>query len=87
MTPMRIHSLMLVAIIVLVCLLGSTSAMAQCQACKSVVESNLQEGGSIGLGINRGILYLLAMPYLAVMGIGVLWYVKVKKRKKESLHG
>jgi hypothetical protein len=52
-----------------------------------VVESNLQEGGSIGLGINRGILYLLAMPYLAVMGVWVLWYIKVKKRKKEELHG
>ncbi|MBI3143032.1 MAG: hypothetical protein HYZ16_09400 [Bacteroidetes bacterium] len=81
------HIIIPLLTICLALLLCGAEALAQCQACKSVVESNLQEGGSIGLGINRGILYLLAMPYLAVMGVWVLWYIKVKKRKKEELHG
>ncbi|MGB0430073.1 MAG: hypothetical protein ACPGLV_06330 [Bacteroidia bacterium] len=57
---------------------------AQCQACKSTVESNLVDGGSTGLGLNRGILYLLAMPYLMAMGIAAIWYYKFKNKKQLS---
>lgn len=52
---------------------------AQCQACKSTVESNLANGGNSGIGLNSGILYLLAMPYLLVVSIAALWYFKWRK--------
>jgi hypothetical protein len=42
-------------------------------------ESNLKAGGTEGSALNSGILYLLSLPYLAIMIIGVLWY---KNRKK-----
>lgn len=56
---------------------------AQCQACKSTVESNLIDGGTSGLGLNRGILYLLAMPYIMAIGIGTVLYIKFKNKKQQ----
>jgi hypothetical protein len=37
-------------------------------------ESNLKNGGTAGSGLNTGILYMLAMPYLLVVTIGFVWY-------------
>jgi hypothetical protein len=53
---------------------------AQCQMCKASVESNLKGGGSTGKGLNSGIMYLLAAPYLAIVSVGFLWYKKFKKK-------
>ena len=41
-------------------------SQAQCAMCKSVVESNLENGDTIGSGLNDGILYLMAMPYISL---------------------
>ncbi len=57
-----------------------SEAKAQCPMCKASVESNLKNGGNTGKGLNSGIMYLLAAPYLAMAGIGVLWYKKFKKK-------
>ena len=46
---------------------------AQCAMCKSVVESNIDGGSSIGSGLNDGILYLMAMPYIALAIIAFAW--------------
>ena len=43
------------------------SASAQCPMCKAAVESTVESGQSnAGKGLNDGILYLLAAPYLFV---------------------
>ena len=47
--------------------LFSLSIKAQCAMCKAAVEANLEGGGTKGSGLNDGILYLMAMPYLAVL--------------------
>jgi len=48
---------------------------AQCAMCRSTLENNLSNGDpGIAAGINTGILYLLALPYLAAMVIGYLWF-------------
>ena len=54
---------------------------AQCPMCKIGAESNLRNGGTAGSGLNAGILYMLAMPYLLVVTIGIVWY---RNRRKES---
>ena len=54
---------------------------AQCAMCKAVVEANLKEGGSAGAGLNEGILYLMAMPYIAVLLFGIFYYLQ--KRSKQ----
>lgn len=61
--------------------LTPTIGSAQCPMCKIGAESNLRNGGTAANGLNAGILYMLAMPYLLVGTLGFLWY---KNRKKES---
>ena len=59
----------------------SQNANAQCAMCKAVVEANLESGGSIGAGINDGILYLMAIPYISMIVVGLIWY-NLKKEPK-----
>jgi hypothetical protein len=47
-------------------------------------ESNLENGGTEGKGLNTGILYILCLPYLLVFTIGFIWYRKNKKAKQEE---
>jgi hypothetical protein len=43
---------------------------AQCAMCKSAAESSMKnDAGSIARGLNAGILYLMAVPYLMIMFI------------------
>ncbi|MEO1516513.1 MAG: hypothetical protein AAFV95_15920 [Bacteroidota bacterium] len=58
-----------------------TTASAQCPMCRISAEKNLAAGGSAGKGLNRGILYMLAAPYLIIGTIGFVWY---RNRRKEE---
>ena len=60
-------------------LLFSIDIQAQCAMCKAAVEANLEAGDNIGSGLNTGILYLMAMPYIAVLLFGFFWYKQHKK--------
>lgn len=62
-------------------MLISQQAKAQCAMCKAVVEANLESGGTIGAGLNDGILYLMAMPYISILVVGLVWY-NLKKEPK-----
>jgi len=61
----------IVTFLLLTCLV--IDSYAQCAMCKSVVESNIDGGSAIGSGLNDGILYLMAMPYLALGIIAFAW--------------
>ena len=63
-------------------LIYSVQSFSQCAMCKSVVESNIEGGSDIGIGLNDGILFLMAMPYLALLIIGFAWvrYNRASKR-------
>ncbi len=61
-----------------------TDASAQCAMCTLNAENSVKNGNTEGKGLNKGILYLLAAPYLAVAGVGFLWY-KRYRRKDVSL--
>jgi len=52
----------------------SSDIQAQCPMCRMSAESNLKNGGMDGRGLNAGILYMLAMPYLLVAAIGFWWW-------------
>lgn len=62
-------------IALLLLLFNNTSIFAQCAMCKSSVESDLAAGGSIGEGLNTGILYLMAIPYVILM-VGAYFFFK-----------
>ena len=53
---------------------GNVELNAQCPMCRMSAESNLKAGGTAGKGLNRGILYMLAMPYLLVGTLGYIWW-------------
>lgn len=57
-----------------------TDTYAQCAMCQATVASNIDNGGHTGKGLNDGIMYLLAAPYIAMLGIGYLWYKKYRKK-------
>lgn len=55
------------------------SIEAQCSMCKAVAESGQAGGSSIADGLNTGILYLMAFPYLILGGVGYAIYKHKKK--------
>ncbi len=57
-------------------------AEAQCSMCRAVLESDTDQ--SAAKGINDGILYLMAFPYLLVGGLGYFIYRSRKKAKKSE---
>ncbi len=57
---------------------------AQCPMCRMSAESNLANGGSEGKGLNKGILYMLAMPYLIIMTLGYIWFRNRKRLDQEN---
>lgn len=71
----------------LILLLLTTATMqtfAQCAMCRSTLENNFSNGDpGIAAGINTGILYLLALPYLIAMVIGYLWYKSTRNGEKK----
>lgn len=60
-------------------ILKSNYLLAQCAMCKAVVESDIATGGTTGLGINNGILYLMFIPYLLIAVVGYFIYKNYKK--------
>lgn len=74
-----ISSVLLIAALSVV---AAPTVSAQCPMCRMSAESNLENGGTEGKGLNTGILYLLAMPYLLVGGIGYIWW---RNRRREAV--
>jgi hypothetical protein len=69
-------------------LLTNTVSFAQCAMCRATLENNFSNGKpGIGAGLNTGILYLLIMPYLAVMVLGYFWYRSSKTHGKNISGG
>lgn len=57
-------------------------AEAQCAMCRAVLES--EEGQAQAEGINDGIVYLMAIPYILVGGIGILIYRSFRTNKETN---
>jgi len=80
----RYFKIALISALVLVILTFAPELQAQCPMCKIAAESNLENGGSAGNGLNNGILYMLATPYVIVGLIGYIWWRNRKKEKEEA---
>lgn len=73
-------------LILMILITAGVDASAQCAMCRSTLENNLSNGDpSLAAGLNVGILYLLALPYLAVMIIGYLWFKSSRNGRKEQI--
>jgi len=66
--------LIILSIITAATFVAPTTSHAQCPMCKISMESNLNNGGTAGKGLNKGILYLFSLPYMIIGGLGFYWY-------------
>ncbi len=73
---MRFKTFIFSSLILLVFLMPS-DLYGQCAMCRAVLESEANQ--SAAEGINDGIVYLMAIPYLLIGGIGFAIYRKMKK--------
>ncbi|MEM9000674.1 MAG: hypothetical protein AAGB24_10460 [Bacteroidota bacterium] len=62
--------------IVIVLLIAPQLLDAQCAMCRAVVES--EADGSTAEGINNGIVYLMAIPYILVAALFYFAYRKLR---------
>ena len=53
---------------------------AQCAMCRAVLET--EEGQGMAQGINDGIVYLMAIPYILVFGVIFIVYKKFYSKNK-----
>ena len=63
---------------------GNTTASAQCAMCTINAEQGVKNGNTQAKGINSGVMYLMAIPYLLIAGLGVLWYKKYRGSSQTS---
>jgi len=54
--------------VILILFISSDLVYGQCSMCRAVLQS--EEGQATAKGINNGILYLMAIPYLLVAVVG-----------------
>ena len=81
---MKKYSRIFVFVFSLITLVAFTNitASAQCALCRSSVESNRADDklSKFGNGLNKGILFLMAVPYVLVGTVGFLWYRSSRKK-------
>ncbi len=56
-------------------------ASAQCAMCKAVAETSQNAGSTASDGLNTGILYLMAFPYLLIGAVSIAIYRHKKQAK------
>ncbi|MEJ1222675.1 hypothetical protein [Sediminicola sp. 1XM1-17] len=66
----------IITILVLLAFLLPQFAEAQCAMCRAVLESEADT--SAAEGINNGIVYLMAVPYILVAGLFYFIYRKMR---------
>jgi hypothetical protein len=74
-----LKSITLLAVVLILITVFSVNLDAQCPMCRMAAESNLKNGGTMGRGLNNGILYLLATPYLLIGGLAYFWWRNRRK--------
>lgn len=65
--------------------IAPTTATAQCPMCRIAAESNYKHGGQTGKGLNAGILYMLATPYVLIGGMAFVWWRNRRKPDDEDI--
>jgi hypothetical protein len=69
-----------IVLVLMMFLLSSISSYSQCSVCRASAESSVEQGHSVGKGLNKGIIYLMTIPY-ALGGTALYIYLKHRKRK------
>ena len=80
---MKVNRIIIFSVICTLVLFISTDTFAQCAMCKATAASDLKNGGTLGKGLNFGILYLMCIPYLILFGLCFLFF---RKQMTEKFH-
>lgn len=70
-----------IVLVLILIFLISIPMEAQCAMCRAVLES--EEGQSTAEGVNDGIVYLMAIPYILIAGVAFFIYKQFSKQKTE----
>ena len=62
----------------------TNSVSAQCAMCSLNAENSTIEGNTQGNGLNDGILFLLAMPFLIGGAVAIIWYTQFRNTATKS---
>ncbi len=63
-------------------LLTSAPAQAQCVMCKSQVEAARAEKDDYDVaGLNKGIVYMMIVPYILMGAVGYFWYRRTHPKR------
>jgi len=60
--------------------------------CSATAEAGVKDGNTEAKGLNNGIMYLLAAPYIAIAAVSYIWYKKYRRKNvdikmgKEEFH-
>mgnify|MGYP000580598395 CR=1 FL=1 len=73
-------------VVVLLFILGAIviDVNAQCSMCSAVVESSQKNGSDLAEGLNSGILYLMGIPYLLLIGTGIVLFRRIRQKEKAN---
>jgi len=66
-------------------IISTLPADAQCAMCRATGESNLAAGGTAGKGLNGGILYMLATPYVIIGTLAFIWWRNKRKKSEQEM--
>jgi hypothetical protein len=77
---MKLFKLIFTLLVVATLFAIPQKSVAQCAMCTLNAENSVKNGNKQGSTLNNGILYLLAAPYLAIAGVGFLWYKKYRRK-------
>ncbi len=72
-----------VFVLMLLLFLNIQPLKAQCAMCAANVETSHNSGNNKADGLNKGILVLLAAPYLAAAVVGYIWYKRFRRKNVE----
>ncbi len=65
-------------------LLAPLAGQAQCTLCKTNVEASRSEKDGYDIsGLNKGILYMMAAPYVMGGLVGLFWYRNVRRKRQQ----
>jgi len=80
---MKAFRIILLVWVLFVAGLGVNTAKAQCAMCAATADAGTKNGSTAAKGLDNGILFLLAAPYLAVAAVGYIWYKKYRRKNVE----
>lgn len=85
----KLRKVLTLVVFTFILVLTTNDSYSQCAMCRATVESNVGTGSKepeseVGSGLNTGILYLMAVPYVLIGAVGLLWYKYNRKGSSKA---